>query len=289
MEKGRERHVLKPTCYDCIYAYWDPGLWMTSLSTGFPHRPICANHPDSPSQLRPISPGGVCRNYRPKPATPAGNIERIPLSRGYYAFVDAADYEWLNRYRWFYYNGYAARREGGKTVFMHRQIMQPPDGMFVDHIDGNRANNCRFNLRVCTRRENLRNQRKRAGCLSRYKGVSYDRRDENWFATIYYDDRSVDLGSFKDEVEAARAYDRRAIEVFGPYARPNFPEDWPPELRQKVHAAWLKAHPQPKAKRPKAPTKKVPSRPKSPARRAGRTRNRTRKLPKRKPKKPPRD
>jgi len=285
--------MAQPTCHNCIYAYWDPGLWLTSLSSGFPHRPICANQPDFPGRMRPVPPGGVCRNYRPKPATPEGDIKRIPLSGGHYAFVDAADYEWLNRYRWFFRNGYAARREHGKTVFMHRQIMQPPDGMFVDHIDGNRANNCRCNLRVCTRRENLRNQGKRAGCLSRYKGVSYDRRDRNWVAAINYDNRRVVLGDFDDEVEAARAYDRRAVEVFGPYAHPNFPEEWPPARRRKVHAAWLKTHGQPKTHRPKAQGKKVTSRPKPPARktrkprpcRAGRMKNQT---PKRKARKPPR-
>ena len=105
-----------------------------------------------PGQLHDV-PGVPCRNYRPKPVLPQGDgVRLIPLGDGFYAYVDAADYEWLSRYTWHLHNGYAARREKGRRIFMHREIMQPPKGMVVDHIDGNRINNCRFNLRVCTPR-----------------------------------------------------------------------------------------------------------------------------------------
>ncbi len=253
MRKGWEKRMPKPSCHTCIYAHWDAGQWLASLSSGFPSRPLCANQPDAPGQLKPAPPAGVCRNHRPRPATPEGDIKSIPLGNsGLHVYVDAADYEWLSRYKWFATSGYAARREGGRTIFMHRQIMQPPPGMVVDHVDGNRGNNSRSNLRVCTRQENLRNQAKRAGCLSQYKGVSYDREHDNWFATIYYDNKSFHLGTFASEIEAARAYDRRAVEVFGPFARPNFPDEWPPDLRKKVHAQWLKAHGRQEGKNPKA-------------------------------------
>ena len=70
------------SCTTCVYAYWDRCQWMTSLSSGFPSRPICANHPDSLGRLRPVPSGEVCRNYRPRPAEPEKAARRIPLSDG---------------------------------------------------------------------------------------------------------------------------------------------------------------------------------------------------------------
>jgi hypothetical protein len=80
-----------------------------------------------------------------------------------------------------------------------------------------------------------------------HKGVSRDGVHPKWYATIYYDDRSVPLGYYTEEIEAARAYDLRAVQVFGPYARPNFPDEWPPERRAEVGVAWLKAQSGPSA------------------------------------------
>jgi hypothetical protein len=119
---------------------------------------------------------------------------------------------------------------------MHREIMQAPPGKVVDHINGNRLDNRKCNLRLCTRRQNLRNAAKRPGCQSQFKGVSFDRRHNRWFATIWFEGRSISLGSFLDEVEGARAYDRAALELFGEYAWLNFPDDWPPQMRKAVHA-----------------------------------------------------
>jgi hypothetical protein len=119
--------------------------------------------------------------------------------------------------------------------------MQAPRGKIVDHIDANRVNNCRFNLRVCTHQENQRNVRKRRGCRSRFKGVVYDKRRRKWCAKYSFGGKHYHLGYFDSEVEAARAYDRAAVECFGIYARVNFPEEWPPERRAEVHAQWQAA------------------------------------------------
>ncbi len=113
-------------CANCIYSSCPPHMKFSGFLTGFGVRPLCANHPDTPGQLRPVLPGGRCRNHRPKPETPAGDIRRIPLGANQYALVDAADFEWLNKYHWRLVNGYPARREKGKTIFMHREIMQAP-------------------------------------------------------------------------------------------------------------------------------------------------------------------
>jgi len=230
------------TCLNCVYVCCEPGVWLRCLAAGEPLVPRCANHSRWPGQLREV-PGTPCRNFRPKPAEPAGDIKRIPLGRGQYAYVDAADYEWLSRWNWqLFGKGYAVRCEKGKTIFMHREIMQAPAGMVVDHIDGNPRNNYRSNLRVCTPAENISNTAKRAGASSRFKGVFLLRKTGKWCAKIQFEGRSIWLGTFDDEVEAARAYDRKAVEIFGRFARPNFPEDWPAKRRQEVHAQWLKAH-----------------------------------------------
>jgi len=200
-------------------------------------------------------PGTACRNHRPKPVLPQGDAVRlIPLGDGFYAYVDAADYESLSRYVWHQNNGYASRREKGRRIYMHSQIMQPAKGMVVDHIDGNNANNCRFNLRLCTQAENLRNRRSRHGSSSRFKGVGYDEEHRKWFTRCRLEGQREWLGYFDDEIEAAHVYDRAAVEHFGEFARLNFPEEWPPERRAEIYAQRQKADT--KAKRRKAEVKK---------------------------------
>jgi hypothetical protein len=180
--------------------------------------------------------GGVCRNYRTKAATPKGQVKQIPVGDGLCAYVDAADYEWLSQWTWGLHNGYASRYKNGKLVFMHREIMQPPKGKIVDHENHNKLDNTRTNLRVCTQQENMRNTGKRNGASSRFRGVSYSRRYGKWRARIWFEGKCTDLGLFTDEVEAARAYDRKAVELFGEFARLNFPEEWPARKRKKVCA-----------------------------------------------------
>ncbi len=245
------------TCLNCMYVSCEPQAWLRCLAAGEPLVPKCANHPQWPGQMHDV-PGVPCRNYQRKPAEPVGDIKRIPLGHGRYALVDAVDYEWLNRSRWHWLNGYAARRERGRRIFMHRQIMQAPRGVPVDHLDGSRAHNYRSNLRLCTRAENACNTAKRPGGSSQFKGVYFHRQTGKWHASIEFKGQHIYLGLFADEGEAARAYDRAAVERFGVFARPNFPEDWPLERRQEVHAQWLKANGRQKSGRPKAKRARKP-------------------------------
>ena len=107
---------------------------------------------------------------------------------------------------------------------MHQFIMRPPKGKVVDHIDGNGLNNRRANLRLCTPRQNRRNTRPRRK-TSAFLGVS--RRGSKYLARIKHDGRQLYLGLFDDEIEAARARDRKACELFGEFAWLNFPDDAP--------------------------------------------------------------
>jgi hypothetical protein len=226
------------TCHTCIYAHWDPGLWLRTLGSGFPARPTCANQPDTPGQLRECPCGRVCRNYRPRPPVPTGeNVKMIPLTQGFYTYVDAEDFEWLNRYHWHAYNGYASRCDGSGRIYMHREIMKPPKGMVVDHVNGNGFDNTRANMRNVTREDNMHNQRKHAGTASIYKGVTRGQSSKgSWCARVAWRGHRLTAGTFASEAEAARAYDRLAVELFGEHARVNFPEEWPREGRAQVYA-----------------------------------------------------
>ena len=106
------------SCINCVYSCWDRNQAMWTMGVGVPTRPTCANHPDSLGRNRPTPGGGVCRNYRPRPAEPGRDAKQIPLGDGYYAYVDAADYEWLSQWTWYLHNGYAARH-GVRRADLH--------------------------------------------------------------------------------------------------------------------------------------------------------------------------
>jgi len=223
-------------CCNCVYGCRDGGLWLRTLFSGFPAGPMCANHPDTPGIMREV-PGRPCRNYRRKPPEPGADAKRIILTNGMVAYVDAADYDELSKYAWSSVSGgYAGRREKGALVLMHRQIMNPPEGMVVDHIKGNRLDNTRAHLRVCTAWENSQNRVKHPGATSRHIGVYYRADRKKWVGLIRLEGKPRQIGSYNDELEAARAYDHVAVQHLGDNARLNFPEEWPPERRARVRA-----------------------------------------------------
>jgi hypothetical protein len=85
--------------------------------------------------------------------------------RDKYTTVDEDDYEWLSQYNWYFHDGYASTRIEGKTVYMHRLVMATPRGMHTDHLNHDKLDNRKKNLRICTREENMQNQKRGIGCV----------------------------------------------------------------------------------------------------------------------------
>jgi hypothetical protein len=156
-------------------------------------------------------------------------MKQIQLSQGKVALVDDADFEWLNQWKWHViwdgFNWYAARniRKGKQrqTIGMHNVILKTTRGIIGDHKDHNGLNNQRQNLRICTNQQNAFNSRPKGGS-SQYKGVSWHTRDKFWYARIRYNGRLLHLGRFNNEICAAKAYDRKAKELFNDFAYTNF-------------------------------------------------------------------
>ena len=122
-------------------------------------------------------PADCCRHFaRGKSAPlpgPCPGTRLIPLSQGQFAIVDAADYDELSKYNWYAVKApntfYAVRHDPqGKTILMHRVILNAPDHLSVDHIDRDGRNNTRSNLRPCTHAQNMRNRPPNRNSSSKY-------------------------------------------------------------------------------------------------------------------------
>jgi len=220
-----------------VYAGRPPiGRQMRDFFSGWGSLLMCVNHPETPGVLHDVVPSTpACRNFRLRrepperttpPEPPSDDIRYIALTKGKYAIVDAADYQWLSQYTWHATCArgryYAATVVNGKSISMHRMIMNPPAGQVTDHMDHNGLDNRRTNLRNCSPEDNRHNTRPRSKS-SPYIGVT--RCGDKYHAKITYQGQHIFLGSYGTAIEAARARDAAALKYHGPYAYLNFPEE----------------------------------------------------------------
>lgn len=156
-------------------------------------------------------------------------MKEIPLTQGQVALVDDDDYDYLVQWKWYalkdkatYYARRAVEKGDGTqiAIIMHRLIMDTPKDMEVDHIDHNGLNNQKSNLRNCTKQQNSRN--KQSHGYSKYIGISLNKVTNKFQARIIVNGKSIALGCYLKEDEAARAYDNAAKIYFGEFANLNF-------------------------------------------------------------------
>ncbi len=158
-------------------------------------------------------------------------MEKIPLTQGKFALVDDEDFARLNQQKW-HINKNRNRFYAVRTVYypqnqqsnvkMHREIMKPPEGLQIDHINHNGLDNRKCNLRICTGSQNNWNGRLHKNNTSGFKGVSWKKQSKKWVAQIRKHNHDTHLGYYFCIIKAAKAYDKAAIKLFGEFANTNF-------------------------------------------------------------------
>jgi len=142
------------------------------------------------------------------------------------SIVDDGDYEVVSKHRWYLTTGgyvISTRRINGRYLYLHRFILNSPRGIETDHINQNKIDNRRANLRIATVSQNQANvPKRRDNITSRFKGVYWCKKDKRWKSKIGVHYKQIHLGSFLSEEEAARTYDEAALKHFGEFARVNF-------------------------------------------------------------------
>ena len=159
-------------------------------------------------------------------------MKMISLTQDKFAIVDDANYNSLNKYKWYTFKSlttcYAVRNapiseSGQRQIRMHNIILSPPKGVEVDHKNGNGLDNRISNLRFCNRSENKRSQRLSRDNTSGFKGVTLRSRVQKtvYVARIGVNKREIHLGYYPTLEAAARAYDRAALKYHGDFAMTN--------------------------------------------------------------------
>jgi len=168
-------------------------------------------------------------------------FRKIYLGDGEYTIVEPADYYRFGHLKWHLKGSnakkfYAVRdvKTGpGKTrqLGLHREIMNEPKGLLVDHHNGNSLDNRMANLRTATWAQNNQNRKKQQNTSSKYKGVSFNKRYKKFGAYIRVNGKNLYLGWFLNEIDAARAYDAAAMKYYGDFAKVNFPDEHKPAVK----------------------------------------------------------
>jgi|SRR5271157_5506456 len=157
-------------------------------------------------------------------------MKEILLKKNEIVFVDDEDYKQINQYKWYVIkngnNFYALRdiylNNKRTTQYMHRFILDISKNVKIDHEDHNGLNNQKYNLRIATSQQNAFNSLKYKNNTSGYKGVSWCKYHKKWRVLIQKNKKLVHIGYFNDIIEAAKTYDKKAIEFFGEFAKLNF-------------------------------------------------------------------
>jgi len=165
-------------------------------------------------------------------STPENPGMRIRTRAGHPFLIDAEDWPTISEVKWSVSSDggdrmYVSTRIKGEKIYLHRALIEAPNGKRVDHRNGDPLDNRKANLRLATHQENMFNCGKRCRykgkpTASSYKGVTWDKSCGRYKAQIMKSGINHNLGYFHDPRKAALAYDHAALEMFGEYAQPNF-------------------------------------------------------------------
>lgn len=157
-------------------------------------------------------------------------MKMIKLTKDKETIVDDEDYEYLSQFKWqVSSNGYAVRWvlkheiHHTQTYFMHRLLLKPNRDKEIDHINGDKLDNRKENLRITNRSNNAANcaKKKYKNNTSQFKGVGWYPRNNCWRAVIRIKSKYKHLGYFSNEIDAAKAYNKAAIKHFKQFANLN--------------------------------------------------------------------
>lgn len=155
-------------------------------------------------------------------------MKKIFINKTSFALVDNDDYEYLNQRKWSITKlGYvqAWDNEKKRSVHMQRLLITPGTGEQVDHINGDKLDNRRCNLRIADRSQNKANSNAYKNNTSGYKGVFFEKdprvKTKKWRAALRINTKLVSLGRYLTKIEAAIAYNMAAKKYFGEFAKLN--------------------------------------------------------------------
>jgi hypothetical protein len=146
--------------------------------------------------------------------------------------IDKKNYDLVKNYRWilhtsrtkhttnFYAKAHIFKNNKRTMIYIHRLILNFPDDLYTDHIDNNGLNNTESNLRLATNQQNQQNSHSGHG-LSKHKGVYWNKVRLKWQAQIRHNNKRMSVGYFLSEIDAAKAYNKAAIKLFGEFANLN--------------------------------------------------------------------
>lgn len=150
-------------------------------------------------------------------------MAQVTLSNGLTALIDDDDSEMVSRFNWHFKDGYAVanvRRNGKRAQMrMHRFILGESAGECTDHVNQDKLDNRRANLRACSKSENGMNRAKQSNNTSGCKGVTFDPRRNRWQAQIMVKGKNHFLGRFKTVDDASDAYSEASRRLHGEYSR----------------------------------------------------------------------
>lgn len=135
---------------------------------------------------------------------------------------DIEDYPLVNQCTWSVGgHGYLQGCINKQMFLMHRLLTKCPKGLQVDHINHNKLDNRKVNLRICTQHFNQMNERISKNNTSGFTGVSYDKRDNKWDAYLMFNRKKISLGSFDDIKDAIKARKDGEQKYYGEFSYDN--------------------------------------------------------------------